>query len=255
MAIKNFSSMMITNKEFFKQACRWKDSNSIQTAAEWWSAFQEVIIREIFYNGVCRIPGIGTFSVETQESYFQKQRGPGGKTVTYLVPERITPVFVPEDDFVNDINMQGVTKKYRKRLKDGALTERDFARQVRADSLEAGVCIEEMMEQRKKEAQVELRKLLAKKRKAKLELNENVVTEGWSAQPVIQMDLDGNEIAIFSSMSVAERETGINKIYISNCCNPSRRQKTAGGYKWKYAEKENVEYDLSEQSEVSNTKP
>ena len=241
MAIKNFSSMMITNKEFFKQACRWKDSSSIQTAAEWWSAFQEVIIREIFYNGVCRIPGIGTFSVEVRESYFQKQRGPGGKIVTYLVPERITPVFVPEDDFVNDINMQGVTKKYRKRLKDGALTERDFARQIRADSLEFGVCIEEMMEQRKKEAQEQLRKLLAEKRKAKLVSNENVITKSWPAHPVIQMDLDGNEIAAFPSMSVAERETGINKIYISNCCNPARRQKTAGGYKWKYADKQEEE--------------
>lgn len=254
MAIKNFTSMMVTNKEFFKQACRWKDSSSIQTAAEWWSAFQEVIIREIFYNGVCRVPGLGTFSVNTQESYFQKQRGPGGKIMTYLVPERMTPVFVPEDDFVNDINMQGVTKKYRQRLRDGALNERDFARQVRADSLEAGVCIEEMMEQRKKEAQKELRKLLAKKRKLKLEANENAVKELWPANPVIQMDMDGNKIASFPSMSVAERETGIKKIYISNCCNPARRQKTAGGYKWKYAEeKENVKDDVSKQSEASDT--
>lgn len=44
--VNNFHGMMTTNKEFFKQACRWKDSTSIYTAAEWWSAFQEVIIRE-----------------------------------------------------------------------------------------------------------------------------------------------------------------------------------------------------------------
>ena len=26
------NAMMVTNKEFFKQACRWKDSSSTQTA-------------------------------------------------------------------------------------------------------------------------------------------------------------------------------------------------------------------------------
>lgn len=72
--VNNFRGMMTTNKEFFKQACRWKDTTSIQTAAEWWSAFQEVIIREVFYNGCCRVPGIGTFTIKEEESHYIKQQ-------------------------------------------------------------------------------------------------------------------------------------------------------------------------------------
>lgn len=255
--VNNFHSMMVTNKEFFKQACRWKDSSSIQTAAEWWSAFQEVIIREIFYNGCCRVPGLGTFTVTEEPSHYQTQKMSSGKTMTYLVPGRIKPDFTPEDDFINDINMQGVTKKYRRRLKEGSLTERDYARQIRADSLAASACVDEMVEQRRESARKEFQKLLELKRTAKAESNERIEGKVHITQPVVQMDMEENTIAVYESMTAAEKATGINKIYISNCCSPFRRQKTAGGFKWKYANKqkeENVD-DLSKQSEVSDTAP
>lgn len=257
--MNNFRGMMVTNKEFFKQACRWKDSTSIQTAAEWWGAFQEVIIREVFYNGSCRVPGLGTFTVTEEPSYYQTQKGPNGKTMTYLVQGRIRPNFTPEDDFINDINMQGVTKKYRKRLKEGALTERDYARQVRADSLAASACVDEMVEQRREKAQKEFQKLLKTKRELKEQANEATKDRTHAARPVVQMDLEGEVIAIYPSMTKAEEATGINKIYISNCCDPLRKQKTAGGYKWKYAERQEIEKEnvngQIKQSEDSNTKP
>lgn len=257
--VNNFHGMMTTNKEFFKQACRWKDSTSIQTAAEWWSAFQEVIIREVFYNGCCRVPGLGTFTIKEEESHYTKQRMPNGKEVTYLVPGRIIPIFTPEDDFINDVNMQGVTKKYRKRLKQGALTERDYTRQVRADSLAASACVDEMVEQRREKAQQEFQKLLKTKRELKEQANEATKDRTNAARAVVQMDLEGKVIAIYPSMTKAEEATGINKIYISNCCDPLRRQKTAGGYKWKYAERQEIEKEnvngQIKQSEDSNTKP
>lgn len=236
--VNNFHGMMTTNKEFFKQACRWKDSTSIYTAAEWWSAFQEVIIREVFYNGCCRVPGIGTFTIKEEESHYMKQRMPNGKEVTYLVPGRIVPIFTPEDDFINDVNMQGVTKQYRKRLKKGALTERDYTRQIRADSLAASACVDEMIEQRRESAKKEFQKLLEKKREDKATTNERTAGQSTNARAVVQMDMEGNTIAVFESMTAAGIATGIDKIYISNCCSPFRKQKTAGGYKWRYAEKE-----------------
>ena len=236
--VNNFRGMMVTNKEFFKQACRWKDSVSVQTAAEWLAAFQEVIIREIFYNGVCRVPGLGTFMIKEEESHYQKQRMPNGKEMTYLIPGRITPIFTPEDDFINDINMQGVTRKYRQRLKQGSLSERDYARQIRADSLAASACVDEMIEQRRETAKKEFQKLLDKKRKDKAKANERTVGQVNNARAVVQMDMEGNTIAVFESMTAAGNATGIDKIYISNCCSPFRKQKTAGGYKWRYAEKE-----------------
>ena len=33
----------ITDSEFFKAACRWKNSSDVKTAVAWWSAFCEVI--------------------------------------------------------------------------------------------------------------------------------------------------------------------------------------------------------------------
>lgn len=49
--------------------------------------------------------------------------------------------------------------------------------------------------------------------------------------PVIQLDLAGNEIARFSSMSEAERKTGFNRNKISACC--FEEQDTYGGYIWR----------------------
>ena len=61
-------------------------------------------------------------------------------------------------------------------------------------------------------------------------LNDNLSLVSAQAKRVMQMDKEYNIIAIFNSMSEAERITGINNI--SNCCNGKR--KTAGGYIWIY---------------------
>ena len=257
MGKMSIRAMMLTNKEFFQQACRWRDSTSVQTAASWWAAFQEVIIREVFYNGQCRVPGLGTFTVKPMEGYLKQQTMADGKVVTYKVPARQYPVFTAEDDFVNDINMQGVTRLYRKRLKKGELTQRDYERELRAKTVDIMDVVDDMMEQRREKAKEELQELLKTKRKLKIENDEPSVSKSNNAKPVIQMDMQGDYLAEFESITKAEEATGIKKIYISNCCNPLRRQKTAGGYKWKYAnkqEEENVD-DISEQSEVSDTEP
>lgn len=52
---------------------------------------------------------------------------------------------------------------------------------------------------------------------------------------VIQMDLDGNEIKIWNSMEEAGKHVGVVRSNISECC--SGKHRTAGGYRWKYAEK------------------
>lgn len=51
-------------------------------------------------------------------------------------------------------------------------------------------------------------------------------------KPVIQYDLDGNEIARFRGQNEAGRTTGISGANISQVCNNKR--KTAGGYIWRY---------------------
>lgn len=249
----NFQAMMTTNKEFFQQACRWKDSSSIQTAAQWWAAFQEVIIRELFYNGACRIPGLGRFTVEEYKSSYTKQKDANGKIVTYYVPARIKPVFTPEDDFINDINMQGVTRTYRKRLKNKKLIQRDFERELRAEALNVDATLEEVMEARRKKAKDNFQKILQSKREKNAAAIERNKGKSRASVPVIQMDLDGNEIARFQSMTQAMEATGIDKTHISCACSGLYGRKTAAGYRWRYAddeEKEEMENDEFDESEA-----
>lgn len=53
--------------------------------------------------------------------------------------------------------------------------------------------------------------------------------------PVLQFDKKNNLIAEFSSINVASIKSNVNKCNISACC--KGRQKTAGGYVWKYKNK------------------
>lgn len=153
----------LTDKEFFTQACRWADAKNLKTAANWWDAFVEVIVREIFYTGTCRLPNIGTIHCKIIAESLQVQKTPQGREVVYRVPERMLPnIFVPEDHFVNDVNMQGITKQFRKRLKKGMLTQRDWERQARAESLN----IEgSLSKERIEKAQAEFKELLENKKK------------------------------------------------------------------------------------------
>ena len=53
-----------------------------------------------------------------------------------------------------------------------------------------------------------------------------------NSKPILQFDLNGNKISYFNSIKEAKEKTGIKTI-IDNL---SGRQKTAGGYKWGYAD-------------------
>ena len=162
----------LTDKEFFTQMARFADVNSLQTVQKYWYAACEVIIRELFYNGTCRVPGLGTFSTRKVGEQIQIQKCPEGREVVYRVPEREVPVFTPHDDMINDINMQGVTKQYRKRLKAGTLTQRDYERQVRAEALGViGSLSEERLEASKKKFK-EMLDEKKKKIKGKVDLTD-----------------------------------------------------------------------------------
>ena len=56
-----------------------------------------------------------------------------------------------------------------------------------------------------------------------------------SGKPVQQYSLKGTLINVYSSMEEAEKQTGVSFKSISNCCRG--KQKTAGGYCWKYVDK------------------
>ena len=168
-----WGNITLTDKEFFKQMARFADVSSLETVQKYWYAACEVIIRELFYNGTCRVPGLGTFSTRKVGEQVQIQKGPDGKEAVYKVPEREVPIFTPHDDMINDINMQGVTKAYRRRLKAGALTQRDYERQVRAEAL--GV-VGSLSEERITASKEKFKKMLDEKKKkikGKVDLKED----------------------------------------------------------------------------------
>lgn len=124
----------ITPKEFYTQIAKWMDVKQVATAQKWWEAILEVIVRECFYNEKCYVPNLGNFTLTYQEEYVQKQIH-GNEEKFYKVPGHYSVNFSPCDAFINDVNGQGITKAYRKRLKKKELTQRDIERQIRFEQM------------------------------------------------------------------------------------------------------------------------
>lgn len=68
--------------------------------------------------------------------------------------------------------------------------------------------------------------------------SKNRQRKGPFPVPVEQYDLEGNYIGWYKSIAQAQKETGTCRASISMCCNGKLNK--AGGYMWKYKEKEAV---------------
>ena len=77
-------------------------------------------------------------------------------------------------------------------------------------------------------------KIISDETKRKMSLNHADVSgdKNPSARAICQLDLNGNLINEFSYASLAAKEFNIDLSSIIKCC--KGKQKTAGGYKWKY---------------------
>ncbi len=75
------------------------------------------------------------------------------------------------------------------------------------------------------------------------EYMERIYTAGYEAanksysnqKGVIQMDMDGKLLKVYESIASASRQVGVHKGNIAHCCRGEHA--SCGGYKWKYAEK------------------
>lgn len=154
----------LTDKEFYRGVAKLIGVKASTVQKYWEMGFNEFIVRELFFKGSCRIPNLGSFHLRKVEERTQIQTDANGRTAIYQVPERYVPVFTAHDTMINDVNMQGVTKKYRKRLRAGVLTERDYMRQLRAEACNAnGKITEEQVNQAKED----FKEFLAEKKKVK----------------------------------------------------------------------------------------
>jgi len=124
-----------SDKEFYQEACQWADCKNINEAKKWWNAFYEIFVHDLYFVGKSRAPKLGQFGVKFIPETTQKQKGKNGRVIMYTVPARTRPTFTPHDTFVNDINMHGVTKKYRRRLKNNEMKQDDIKRELRAEAI------------------------------------------------------------------------------------------------------------------------
>lgn len=160
----------LTKTQFIGLVCKYAGANTPVIASKWLDAIIEVIIREVYSTGRCRVPYLGTFNRKVVSAYVKAADINGRETLT-RVPEKYSAYFTPSPDFIDDINMRGLSKKYRERAEKGRFTRRDWLRQVRAAELEIDYSLN-------KDAISKMQKKFADKIKEKVEkaniANENI---------------------------------------------------------------------------------
>ena len=146
-----------------------------------------------------------------------------GKGKTFQVHRLIATAFIPNPSNLPQVNhkdenpsnnhlenLEWCNAKYN--INYGTRTERALAKTLQHPNYKA--------------TRTKCSKAAAEKAKEKL------------SKPVLQFDKQGEFVAEFPSAREAERATGIVQNNISNCCNGSRN--SAGGYLWRFKEKEEV---------------
>lgn len=123
------------DKRFITLAAK-KAEASESTTKQWWDAFFEAIVEEMYLTGRVRLPGIGDIRTTLQQETVYKGKDINGNDAYYYTPERYLPFVRLQPEFTDDINMKGVTKAYRKKLHTGTLTMRDRDRERRAAMME-----------------------------------------------------------------------------------------------------------------------
>lgn len=70
--------------------------------------------------------------------------------------------------------------------------------------------------------------------KQRKQLSKN--NQKYKSKEIHQLDLNGNYIRTWINAHEASRQLDIDRSTISQCCTGGRRNKTAGGYKWCFAD-------------------
>lgn len=132
-------------KEFYSQVSKWANGKRLCIAEKWCNAVVEVIIYECFYKHGCKVPLLGNFELIHHPEKTQTQNK-NGEVNTFIVPEHFSVKFIPCDSFINDVNGKGVTKLYRKRVKDNKITKRDIERQLKFEQNKIDKLLQEQYE-------------------------------------------------------------------------------------------------------------
>ena len=147
--------------ELYRLVARELDCTA-QTARKYVDAIVEVIAKEVYLRGTCRVPNLGIFDAQHIDEKIQKQVH-DGEVFEYIMPEHVKPIFTPCDTFINDCNMKGVTKLYRRRAKNKQLTVRDLQMIAKAEANER---LKKVSEEAKEAAKIGFADKLKEKKEA-----------------------------------------------------------------------------------------
>lgn len=125
-------------QEFFEYASiLFEEENATPAVAKkWWYVFVEIIVRWCFLRGECRLPQVGVFKmIKSPREVVPVRFKNNTDTPVYQSNEKFLVYFEPVDDFIDDVNMKGISHEFRKKARKGLLTTRDYLRELRAEQL------------------------------------------------------------------------------------------------------------------------
>lgn len=121
------------NQEFYEYAGGLLNV-SPQTAKKYWMGFVDTIIHILHFDGRCQMPAVGTFSLEELPERRVMAKNEQGELVEQINPAWFKILYKVNEDFLNNVNGRGVTKKYRKRVRERKLTPNDLKLLTQAEA-------------------------------------------------------------------------------------------------------------------------
>ena len=113
------------NQEFYAYAGGLLNV-SPQTAKKYWMGFVDTIIHILHFDGKCQMPSVGTFTLEELPERRVMAKNEQGELVERINPAWFKILYKYNEDFLNNVNGRGVTKKYRRRVRERKLTPNDL---------------------------------------------------------------------------------------------------------------------------------
>lgn len=106
---------------------------SPQTAKKYWMGFVDTIIHILHFDGKCQMPSVGRFDLKEIPEYRVMAKNDEGELVERINPAWFKILYTVNEDFLNNVNGRGVTKKYRKRVRERKLNANDLKLITRAE--------------------------------------------------------------------------------------------------------------------------
>lgn len=113
------------NQEFYAYAGGLLNV-SPQTAKKYWIGFVDTIIHILHFDGKCQMPSVGRFDLKEIPEYRVTAKNDAGELVERINPAWFKILYTVNEEFLNNVNGRGVTKKYRKRVRERKLTPNDL---------------------------------------------------------------------------------------------------------------------------------